>query len=67
MTRTKKALVTLAVTAAAACGAAGPALADSHLPVAPRSDSHIPTGPQGEGHMPTAPLGEGHMPVPPRG
>lgn len=55
MTRTKKVLVTLAVVTAAGLGAAGPALADSHTPVAPRGDAHVPVTPQGDSHTPIAP------------
>jgi len=44
MTRTKKALVTVAIAAAAAIGSSAPAFADSHITVTP-NDSHITVTP----------------------
>ncbi|MFI7010066.1 hypothetical protein [Streptomyces sp. NPDC050145] len=56
MTRTKKFLVTAAMIAGVAAGAATPAMADNHAGISPMGDNHTPVAPMGDNHSPIAPL-----------
>ncbi|MBO1337116.1 hypothetical protein [Streptomyces sp. VRA16 Mangrove soil] len=51
MTRTKKILVTAAMVVGVAAGAAAPAMADNHAPVAPQ-DSHATVVTPQDNHAP---------------
>ncbi|GGU88402.1 hypothetical protein GCM10010211_63550 [Streptomyces albospinus] len=61
MTRTKQSLAVAAVALAALGGAAVPAMADNHIPVAAAPlDSHLPMAPQ-DNHIPLSPQ-DNHIP-----
>ncbi|WP_030786175.1 hypothetical protein [Streptomyces sp. NRRL S-920] len=66
MTRTKKAFVALALSAAVAGGAASPAFAGQQAPATPKGAGTGPLSPLGDSHIPVTPQGDSHIPVTPQ-